>query len=311
MNGRPRFSLLLGVLTAFALIAGSVAVLRAQTPHRSGQSVQPVFEGWQRNPDGTFDMIFGYLNRNYEEQPECLIGESNAFSPGPVDRGQPTHFYPRRQSFVFKVTVPADWGDKRDLVWTLTCNGQTAKAYGSLWPVWTLDKGVWQANRTGSLLGREDAEGDPNKPPKISAVGQSSQTIALGSPLTLAVTATDDGLPGLQKRPTATRARDAEIGQPLKPGTGLSGVPGTAPGIAPMSQDKVSALAAQETGLAVTWLHYRGAGTVTFNPGVVAVRGDGKASTSVSFSQRGTYVVRAVADDGIYTTPVDITISVR
>ena len=37
----------------------------AQTYH-SGQNVQPVFEGWEQNPDGSFNMVFGYLNRNYE-----------------------------------------------------------------------------------------------------------------------------------------------------------------------------------------------------------------------------------------------------
>ena len=32
--------------------------------YNSGQSVQPVSEGWTRNPDGSFSMWFGYLNRN-------------------------------------------------------------------------------------------------------------------------------------------------------------------------------------------------------------------------------------------------------
>ena len=38
----------------------------AQTYH-SGQNLQPVFEGWEQNADGSFNMVFGYLNRNYEE----------------------------------------------------------------------------------------------------------------------------------------------------------------------------------------------------------------------------------------------------
>ena len=57
-------------------------------------------------------MVFGYLNRNWEEEPHVPIGPDNTFSPGPADRGQPTHFYPRRQMYVFKVQVSADWGDK-------------------------------------------------------------------------------------------------------------------------------------------------------------------------------------------------------
>jgi hypothetical protein len=36
-----------------------------------------------------------------------------------------------------------------------------------------------------------------------------------------------------------------------------------------------------------------------------------KATASVSFARPGTYVLRGYADDGIYVTPVDVTIAVR
>ena len=39
-----------------------------------GQSLQPVFEGWEKNADGTFSMWFGYLNRNYEERLNIPVG---------------------------------------------------------------------------------------------------------------------------------------------------------------------------------------------------------------------------------------------
>src|ERR1700757_1263381 len=39
----------------------------AQIRYSSGQNVVPVYEGWERNPDGSFNMVFGYMNRNYEE----------------------------------------------------------------------------------------------------------------------------------------------------------------------------------------------------------------------------------------------------
>src|SRR2546425_5748091 len=102
-----------------------------QVRHNSGQNVVPVFEGWEKNADGTFNFVFGYMNRNYAEQPEIPIGPNNYFSPGPADQGQPAHFYPRRQQYMFKVKVPADFG-RNELVWTLTRNGQTEKAYGTL-----------------------------------------------------------------------------------------------------------------------------------------------------------------------------------
>ena len=34
----------------------------------SGLNVVPVFEGWEKNDDGSFNMVFAYLNRNYDEQ---------------------------------------------------------------------------------------------------------------------------------------------------------------------------------------------------------------------------------------------------
>src|ERR1700733_8830092 len=38
-----------------------------QTKFSRGQDVVPSFDGWLRNSDGSFTMVFGYFNRNYEE----------------------------------------------------------------------------------------------------------------------------------------------------------------------------------------------------------------------------------------------------
>src|ERR1700674_2216622 len=107
-----------------------------------------------------FSLVFGYLNRNYEDEPEIPIGPNNNIEPGGPDRGQPTHFYPRRQQFMFKVQVPADFG-KKDLVWTLTHNGRTDKAFGSLLLVEEIGELVMKENRGGLT-----ADG-PNQPPTI------------------------------------------------------------------------------------------------------------------------------------------------
>ena len=76
----------------------------------AGQSVTPALEGWYENPDGTYSLSFGYFNRNTEEELDIPIGPNNRFEPGTPDRGQPTHFLPRRQRGAFTVTVPADFG---------------------------------------------------------------------------------------------------------------------------------------------------------------------------------------------------------
>ena len=91
-------------IVALALVCSAIPS-SAQIQYRSGVDVTPAFEGWARNPDGTFSLYFGYLNRNYQEELEIPVGPNNTVEPG-GDRGQPTHFYPRRQHFVFKVNVP-------------------------------------------------------------------------------------------------------------------------------------------------------------------------------------------------------------
>ena len=78
---------------AFAVAVGLLvpAAARAQSQdapihHDSGQSVSPSFEGRYKNPDGTFSVSFGYLNRNYKEELDIPIGPNNRVEPGPADQ---------------------------------------------------------------------------------------------------------------------------------------------------------------------------------------------------------------------------------
>ena len=272
---------------ALCLTLGTATRASAQVRWDRGQNVAPVFEGWELNPDGTFNMVFGYMNRNYEEIPHIPVGPNNFFEPGPVDREQPARFYPRRQGFVFKVQVPADWGDK-DLVWTLTHQGRTDQAYGSLWPVWELDNVVVKKNRN---RGAKIDIPDDNQDPTITLQGGDERAVTLADTLTLTAVVSDDGVPGPGPPPRRARAE--------KP--------------SPTSQAVVSARVAAETGLAVTWILYRGLGTVTFDPVSIPVQGGrgGETVTTVSFSDAGTYVLRAYADDSILTTPLDVTVTVK
>lgn len=262
-----------------------------QIRHNSGQNVVPVFEGWEKNADGTFNLVFGYMNRNYVEQPEVPIGPNNNFSPGPADRGQPTHFYPRRQQFMFKVKVPADFG-RNELVWTLTRNGQTEKAYGTLLMEEQLTDVVISENRGG--LGNDSVTAKPNKPPTISFDGAATRTASVGETVTITASAADDGVPA----PPPQRAN---------PNVAVvDGVPLLTFRERPTTQAIVKP---SRQGLAVTWTHWRGPGTLTFDPMTMVVK-DGKATTHVTFTEPGTYVIRAYADDGILATPADVTINV-
>ena len=177
------------------LVVSAIGESNAQIHYDRGQNVAPVFEGWERNPDGTYDMVFGYMNRNYQEMPDVPVGLNNAFEPGPIDRGQPTRFYTRRQQFVFRVQVPADWGEK-DLIWTLTANGRTDQAFGSLWPNWEIDEGVIKANRG---MGANGAPPD-NQPPSITLPGGGTLSVTRPNPLTITVVISDDGIPGPRPR---------------------------------------------------------------------------------------------------------------
>jgi hypothetical protein len=309
-------SVLCGVVVALLFVVTAGDGARAQTLFLKGQTIQPVFEGWEKNPDGTFSMLFGYMNRNYEETPHVPVGPDNSFSPGPPDRGQPTHFYTRRQSYVFRVTVPADWGQK-DLVWTVNHNGKALTALGTLMPHWVLDEGVWRANRGSGINGRTGGKMAPNEPPVAKVVGSDNLTVNVHEPVTLTVTATDDGKPG--PRPPRPPRRGTGEALNTTPTVIVPGLPtfggnrsGAASGVGgPPEQNIVKTRLAYETGLAVTFLHYRGPGQVTFEPMGMPVTSGGQVVTKASFSEAGTYVIRAMADDSSYTTPVDITVTVK
>jgi hypothetical protein len=262
--------------------------------YRSGQSVAPVFEGWLKNADGSFDLVFGYLNRNYEEEAEIPVGANNMFSPGPQDRGQPTHFYPRRQQFMFKVHVPADF--KGELAWAITRAGRTDKAVGHLALEWELSEVVYSQNRRG--LTSNAVVAVENKPPTISSE-PARVTATVGQPVTLNASASDDGVPK-PPAPPSSEGRGRGRGGPAEPPTLVTARFG------PVQQQVIQP---SRQGLAVTWTHWRGPGTITFAPRSMPVK-DGKATTTATFSEPGTYVVRAYADDGVWVEGVDVTVVV-
>ncbi len=114
-----------------------------------GQTVIPVYDGWFENPEGSFTMCFGYFSLNTEQSLDIALGPENRIEPPEYDGTQPTHFDPvpaptltrsyRHHWCVFSVTVPNDFGT-RDVVWTLTTQGDELAATGSLVPTYILDE---------------------------------------------------------------------------------------------------------------------------------------------------------------------------
>jgi hypothetical protein len=298
----------LGCAVTGALFLTLAASARGQERYARGQDVVPVFEGWEWNADGSFNMVLGYMNRNYEEEMEIPVGPDNMIAPGPADQGQPAHFYTRRQEFVFKVKVPKDWGEK-DLVWTLKSADKTEKAYGSLMPIWELGNLVYQENRKGA--GDVTYPEEPNQAPTIEMVGSARRTVTAGEALQLSVEVSDDGHP-------MPRARAGRAGR-----SGGDNLPDSPKPQSPLTQAVVKLDPGVRLG--VTWVLYRGGpGTVTLNPmrvpvvkaappGTAQAAGplEGKATTTATFSQPGTYVLRAYADDGVLATPLDVTVTVE
>ncbi len=102
----------------------------------AGDIVAPFFDGWYKNPDGTYTFSFGYFNRNTQEIVEIPVGPDNFIEPAEYNGLQPTHFRPvsyggfsgRRERGTFAVTVPADF--QGEVVWTITHAGKTSSVPG-------------------------------------------------------------------------------------------------------------------------------------------------------------------------------------
>jgi hypothetical protein len=251
----------------------------------SGQAVVPYFEGWISNRDGSFDLVFGYFNRNWKEEIVVPVGPDNKFEPGNPDSGQPTYFLPRRQRWMVRYRVPADFG-KQTVTWTITANGRTEKAYGDLLPAEELTERVVMTN--GNF---DPGEGDPNKPPSLTV--SPPENVTAGVAVTLTASVTDDGLP--KPRPVAPR--------PPPPSA-------TAGGRAAVAQVNSSGQQ-RARGLNVSWLEYRGPGKVTFGATGPMLVANGQVATTATFAEPGTYVLRVIANDIQLSTRKDITVTVK
>ncbi len=302
------------------VLAVSVAttLVAAQTYSR-GQNASPAYEGWEQNADGTFNFLFGYMNRNWEEEIDVPIGPDNNIEPGGPDQGQPTHFLPRRNRFVFRARVPKDW-DQKELVWTLTTKGKTEKAYASLRPDYFIDD-VVIASETGALgAGTSSPEIRSNQRPDVRIEGEKTRTVRAGEALTLVAWVTDDGIP---KPRTVTTTSSAGAGR----STNTSSTVPRNPVLIPPARITV----VKRTGLHLSWFVYRGAGKVTFDPLQIKawedtraganspwaplwippqMPQDGKITARATFESPGTFVLRARADDGALFNDDELTVTV-
>jgi len=301
-----------------------VAVAQSLT-YTKGQNVAPAYEGWEQGPDGTKYFLFGYMNRNWDEELDVAVGPDNGFNVGGADQGQPTHFLPRRNRFVFRVRVPTGFSDKDELIWTLTTHGKTEKAYATLRYDYVVDD-VVKASETGALgAGTSSPEVRANKPPTVRIQEVTARSVKVGEPLTLVSEVKDDGIPKPRNFARVAAAQAQAAAQTTT--TATAATPPRNAAMSPPTRITVG----KSLGLHVSWFLYRGPGKATFDPPQVKawedtraganspwaplwaapkLPEDGKQPVQVTFSEPGTYVLRCRADDGALVADEEVTIIV-
>lgn len=303
-------------------MASGPSFAAAQISYQRGQNIAPAYEGWIQNDDGTKTMVFGYMNRNWSEEIDVPVGEDNFFTPGPADRGQPTHFRPRRNRFVFMVDLPAGW--EEEVVWTLTTAGRTEMAYGTLGIDQRLDD-IVIASETGALgIGASNAEIRANQAPVLTVESGYEYSARVGQPVELRVRMDDDGLAdALRSWEAREAARSERIAE-------REGPPALSRGqLRPPTRITVDKVVWHH----VAWFLYRseGEGSPTFDPPQVKtwedtrsganspwaplwtrtpIPEDGVWRTTVTFDEPGTYILRARGDDGALYHDQDVTVVV-
>jgi len=255
---------------AALVVAGGLAcglacgqALPFEPRHDAGQSITGAFEGWFKNPDGSFSLLLGYYNRNQKQEIDIPIGPDNRIEPGGPDRGQPTHFLTGRQWGLFVVRVPADFGDNK-ITWTLVANGMSTVIPASLKPDYEVSPLIEAAVGNTPPFLRLEERGPSAQGPQGLSVERGTK---VGTPLTLTAWVSDDA-----RFTTNSGARPRNLGPPVT----------------------------------LRWSKYRGPGVVTFDkarPEVEKIESkdaaafSGKATTVVTFSEPGRYLLHVVAND--------------
>ncbi len=259
---------------AAALAGGALVSAQAplqlpmEPPRAFGGSVTGTFEGWFDNPDGSHTFIVGYLNRNSKQELDIPIGENNRIEPGGPDMGQPTHFVTGRQLGMFTVTVPKEFTAQQRLTWTLSANGRTNSIPLRMHPDYILNPFMDVAVKNTPPILKFDEKGQTFQGPIAAINKAATKTAKVGVPLALTTWATDDG-----------KYTSGSSSQPRNPPPPVE----------------------------LEWSKYRGPGTVTFDKtspvvtilegGPIGVPFSGKATTNVTFSEPGEYVLHLNMDD--------------
>jgi hypothetical protein len=112
-------------ITVMLVLLGSVLSLgpwRASPAAQRNQPIYPAYDGYVKNPDGSYTLSFAYFSHNAE--PVTIPpGRENGFAPAPGDRLQTTTFLPGHWRFQCVMVMGPDFDGH--LVWNLTYAGAT------------------------------------------------------------------------------------------------------------------------------------------------------------------------------------------
>lgn len=180
-----------------ALVAALALATAAQA--QQNQPIYPAYDGFLKNPDGSYTLSFAYFSHNADVV-AIPPGPNNSFGPAPADRMQPTSFKPGHWRFQCVMVVGPDFDGK--LKWTLGYAGTTTgTSERMLQSNWNLVEGAAQLAKIdyakvpkGVCLNQRPTvrvlgvTARPNSPPPVL-------TVALNEELNLFGSAHDEGLP--------------------------------------------------------------------------------------------------------------------
>jgi hypothetical protein len=258
-------------LCAAGVIAGGILLWGQQLPEprkQFGSSITGAFEGWFDNADGSRGFLVGYFNRNTQQELDIPVGPNNRIEPGGPDMGQPTHFLTNRQYGMFMIPVAKGFTPQDKFTWTLTANGQTTVIPLRLHPDYVVSPfNEIAVNNTPPVI-RFEPNGPKIQGPIATLAKAPMRNVDLSKPLEITLWITDDM--------KYTSGTNAPMTTPRPPVT-------------------------------LVWSKYRGAGPVMFDktrPNVEKIlEGEdnapfnGKATTTVKFSEPGDYVLHVTVND--------------
>jgi len=182
-----------------AMLALALAgALPAGPDAQQNQPIYPAYDGFLKNPDGSYTLAFAYFSHNASVV-DIPPGAANQFGPEPGDRSQPTVFKPGHWRFQCVMVVGPEFDGK--LRWTLSYAGTTTgTSERMLQSNWNLVEGAAE-------LAKLDYAKVPrgvclNRPPIVRLLGATARrgaapvlTAKVGEDLQLFGSVHDEGLP--------------------------------------------------------------------------------------------------------------------